>query len=136
MKPNFSNRHRMGKISFSIPYGFFGCVTPDFGEEVLLLSADKNKNIEIRIEKDCEEPERELGAVIMDLGEEIMQPLTALTCNGLSGFCAAYRGCRTWYYEAWLCLDESTLRIIIRSSKPMSAATAYSLFQAMDLRSI
>ena len=86
------------------------------------------------METDCEALIYEIEAVTFDLGEELIQPVTALSLGGISGFYSVFRGSRRWYCEAWLQLEECTLRIIIRSSAGMSADEAKDCLTALDIQ--
>ncbi|MBE6970321.1 MAG: hypothetical protein E7442_09440 [Ruminococcaceae bacterium] len=136
MKPTGVNRQRLGIISFLIPCGFVGNVVSGVKEEVLLFSTDGRKNIEIRMEKDCEELKGELREAIEGLSEEIIEPITKQEINGISGFSAAYRGHRIWYHETWLDLGESALRIIIRSRTDVDVIVAQAYLHELDIQLI
>ena len=127
-------RHRLGKISFVIPQGFVGVVTRDCGDEVQLFSADKMKSIELRLENDCEEIEKELTVAVDELGEEIIQPIMTAIIDGVGGYSVAYKGCRTWYYELWLELNNCALRIVLRSCTAIDVAAAEECVSALDIR--
>lgn len=101
---------------------------------VCLYSVDKSRTIELRMETDCEALIYEIEAVTFDLGEELIQPVTALSLGGISGFYSVSRGSRRWYCEAWLQLEEYALRIIIRSSAGMSADEAKDCLTALDIQ--
>ena len=128
------NRCQLGRISFLIPNGFVGSLTRNAGDDALLFSTDKNNTIELRIERDCEELKQELTIVVRELGKKIIQPVSVIEVNNISGYCAAYSGCRTWYYEAWMDLKDCALRVIIRSCADMGIADAEACFRALDIQ--
>ena len=134
MKSNALHRYYLGKYSFLIPEGFIGRVSRSFGDFAFLLSGDRTKTIELRIEKDCEGLKKELTEVVDELGEKILRPVAAVEINGISGYAASYKGHRSWYYEVWLGSKDYAVRIIIRSQISMDTAAAEAWFGALDIR--
>lgn len=104
-----NHRFHCNGISFEIPDGFYLETAPgtETEDKICLYSPDQEYDLGIGVERDCASSADELAICMRE--SRVIEPITPVVVNGISGHHAVYGYRRDQYYELRLDIDDGFL---------------------------
>lgn len=132
-----NHRLHYGKISFQIPEGYFIDTAPELISDnfLHLYAPDLSFFIDVHVYTESKGSSAELSSVLRDMKHTLVQPVSIISINGLTGVHAAYRAEGTQYYEAWLDVEKNvTLLLLLSTNQPIEKIDTASIVAEIDPR--
>lgn len=131
------HRFHFGKVSFQIPEGYFIDTAPELISDnyLHLYAPDLSFFLDVHVYTESKKSTTELSSVLRDMKHTIIQPISIISINGLTGVHAAYRTEGTQYYEVWLDVEKNVTLLLLLSTKlPIKKIDTASIVAAVDPR--
>jgi len=132
-----NHRFHFGKVSFQIPEGYFIDTAPELISDnfLHLYAPDLSFFLDVHVYTESKESAAELTSVLRDMKHTLVQPISIISINGLTGVHAAYRAEGTKYYEVWLDVEKNVTLLLLLSTKlPIEKIDTASIVAAVDPR--
>jgi len=132
-----NHRFHFGKVSFQIPEGYFIDTAPELISDnfLHLYAPDLSFFLDVHVYTESKESAAELTSVLRDMKHTLVQPISIISINGLTGVHAAYRSEGTQYYEIWLDVEKNVTLLLLLSTKlPIEKINTAAIVAAVDPR--
>jgi len=132
-----NHRFHCGKVSFQIPEGYFIDTAPELTSDnfLHLYAPDLSFFLDVHVDTESKTAAAELSSVLRDMKHTLVQPISIISINGLTGVHAAYRSEGTQYYEIWLDVEKNVTLLLLLSTKlPIEKINTAAIVAAVDPR--